>query len=157
MFKPHYGQCLGPCRKDGQLIPVKDGFCQKCNYERKQNKKKAAGKSVKKYAYVPEATGEGRMMEDIVLGLTDEATCCLVCKKPIAVFMYGNMAHVLSKKQYPEYRLYKKNIAILCFNLDGDNCHHKYDHTAHSNLVGEGWKKLFEIAEQLKQQYPKII
>lgn len=157
MFKPHYGKCLGPCGKDGQLIPVRDGFCQKCNYDRKQTKKKAAGKSVKKYTYVPEATGEGSMMEEIVLGLTDEATTCFVCRKPIAVLMYGNMAHVLSKKQFPEYRLYKKNIVIICFNLDGDNCHHKYDHTPHSTLKGEGWDRLFALREELKNQYPKII
>jgi hypothetical protein len=158
MFKPHIGDCSNlTCNRKGVPIPVKSGFCDKCNYEQKQEKKKLAGKSTKKYTYVREATGEGKMFENIIENLGDEATCCFVCKKPIAVLMYGNMAHVLPKGKYEAYRLYSKNVVLLCYNLSGDNCHHKYDHTPHSTLIGEGWERLFKLRDELKEQYPEII
>lgn len=45
MFKPHYGDCSNPdCNRKGVLIPVKSGFCDKCNYERKQESKRNGGR-----------------------------------------------------------------------------------------------------------------
>jgi len=157
MFKPFYGTCLGPCGKDGQLIPVKSGFCQRCNHELKQSKKKAAGKSTAKYQYVKEATGEGALMEKMVDNLPDHETRCFVCSKRIAVLTYNNMAHVLPKGKYGLYRLYSKNIKILCFNFQGTGCHNRYDHQPKSTLTEEGWQKLFNLADELKTQYPEII
>lgn len=156
MFKVHYGTCV-ECKQDEQLIVVKKGYCQQCNYKLKQSKKKAAGKKTGKYTYVRQATGEGEMFREIALNtIGDEATRCFVCGKLIALVTHNSMAHVLPKGKYPKFRLNPDNIVILCYNISGDNCHYKYDMTPHSQLKGEGWEKLFELREQLKEQYKQL-
>jgi hypothetical protein len=157
MFKPFYGRCKGKCGKNNQLIPVKSGLCERCNYEQKQNKKKSEGKSIKKYTYVKEATGEAALMQNMVEGLPDHETRCFVCNKRIAVLTYSNMAHILPKGKFPAYRLYSANIKIMCFNLDGTGCHSRLDHQPKSTLIEEGWQKVFDLQEELKSIYPQIL
>lgn len=153
MFKPHYGSC-SQCEKDDQLIVVKAGLCQKCNWENKQAKKKAAGKKSGAYKYVREATGEAEMFREIALNtIGDEATRCWVCGTPIAVVTHNNMAHILAKGKYPNFRLKPENVKILCFNIQGTGCHNRLDHAPLSTLTEHGWKKLFELREKLKQEY----
>lgn len=154
-FKPHYGFCA-TCNKDGQLLVVKALLCERCNYNKKQASKKADGKSTKKYTYVREATGEASLMQNMVENLPDTETVCFVCSKRIAVLTYSNMAHMLSKGKYPAYRLYSKNLRILCFNLDGTGCHSRLDHQPKSTLTEEGWQKVFDLQEELKATYPEI-
>lgn len=154
MFKPNYGTCSGPCGNDGKLVVVKDGFCQRCNHERKQAKKKVSGKTKSKP--IKRATGEGSLMEEIVLNLPDHETRCFVCDKRIAVLTYSNMAHVLSKGRFPLFRLNPNNIRILCFNIQGTGCHSRYDHQPKSTLIEPGWQKLFDLAEELKIEYKKL-
>ena len=156
MFKPFYGFCKF-CSKDNQLICVKAGYCQKCNHDQKQAKKKSEGKSTAKYAYKRESTGEGALMESIVENLPGHETVCFTCGKRIAVLTYSNMAHMLPKGKYPAYRLYTNNIRILCFNLDGTGCHSRLDHQPKSTLTEDGWQKVFDLQEKLKKQYPEII
>lgn len=156
MFKPFYGFCKF-CEKDDQLIAVKSGHCQQCNYNQKQAKKKAAGKKTGKYTYVRHATGEGEMFREIALNtIGDEATRCFVCGKLVAVVTHNNMAHVLAKGKYLKFRLNPENIVILCYNISGDNCHYKYDMTPHSELKGEGWERLFELRDRLKEEYKQL-
>ncbi len=155
-FKIHYGYCK-TCNKDGQLLVVKSLLCERCNYNKKQASKKAAGKSVKKYTYVKEATGEAALMQNMVEGLPDHETRCFVCDKRIAVLTYSNMAHILPKGKFPAYRLYSANIKIMCFNLDGTGCHSRLDHQPKSTLTEDGWQKVFDLQEELKHSYPNII
>lgn len=157
MFKPHYGTCVN-CNKDEVMIAVKDGFCVYCNHQRKQAKKKAAGKKTGKYQYVRNATGEGEMFREIALNqLPDEPTTCFVCKKLIPVVTHNNMAHILAKGKYPKFRLNPDNIRILCFNIQGDGCHSKLDARPRSEIINDpDWQELFELEEQLKKEYKKL-
>lgn len=155
MFKPHFSTC-SKCLQPS-IVVVKKMLCAKCNYENKQTKKKASGKSIAKYSYVREATGEAALMEKMVMDLPDHATTCFVCDKRIAVLTYSNMAHVLPKGKFPAYRLYSKNIRILCFNFDGTGCHNRLDHQPKSTLTEDGWQKVWDLQEELKQLYPKIL
>lgn len=152
MFKPHYGYCKF-CEQDDQLIVVKAGYCQKCNYENKQSKKKAAGKKSGPYKYIKKATGEKHVFEEVLDGLPDTETKCFVCGIRIPLITHHNMAHVLAKGKYPLFRLNPNNIRILCYNFQGTGCHSKYDHWPHSELKGEGWEKLFALRDELKKEY----
>lgn len=154
MFKPHHATCI-QCHQPS-IVVVKAMLCAKCNYDNKQKKKKADGKSTAKYTYKRESTGEGALMESIVENLPDHETVCFVCGKRIAVLTYSNMAHMLPKGKYSAYRLYTDNIRILCFNLDGTGCHSRLDHQPKSTLTEEGWQKVFDLQEKLKKQYPEI-
>jgi hypothetical protein len=151
MFKPFYGTCLGPCGKQNQLIPIKDGFCERCNYDRKQAKKKASGKSTAKYTYVREATGEKELFEEIA---AEREWVCFVTGETLWELTPTQFMHVLPKalNKYPKYKLYKDNIVLA-----SNEVHHKYDHTPHSTLIGEGWERLFKLRDELKEQYPNII
>jgi len=101
MFKPFYGRCKGPCGKDSQLIPVKDGFCQFCNHERKQAKKKASGKSIAKYVFVKEPTGEKELFEEIA---TEREWACFVTGEPLRELTPTQFLHVLSKSRTKFYK-----------------------------------------------------
>lgn len=161
-FKPHYGYCKF-CDKEDQLIVVRAGYCQKCNHEQKQAKKKAAGKKTGKYQYKREASGEGEMFRAIALDtIGDEPTRCYVCKTPIAVVTHNNMAHVLSKKQFPDFRLNPDNVKILCHRFVADDngyqgCHYQWDMRPRSEIANNPlWQPMLELEAQLKQEYNGI-
>jgi hypothetical protein len=159
MFKPYYGYCKF-CDKDGQLIAVKSLHCQKCNYELKQSKKKAAGKKTGRYVYKRIPTGENSVFESIVEGLSDTETVCFVCKIRVPIITHSNIAHVLPKGRYPKMRLDPNNLVVLCHKIvadeNGQGCHYAYDMTPHSELKGEGWERLFELRDQLKETYKTL-
>lgn len=107
------------------------------------------------------ASGEKSVFEDVLDNISDNELCkCFVCDTPIALVMPHNFAHVLNKKNYPKMRLEPRNIVLLCFKVvsdeKGNGCHHLYDHTPNSELKGEGWERLFELKEQLKEEYKQI-
>lgn len=162
MFKPFYGFCKF-CEKDDQLIAVKSGHCQQCNYNQKQAKKKAAGKKTGKYTYVRKATGEGNVFSEI---LEEREPVCFVCGKRITLIMPHNFMHVLPKKKYEEFRLYKPNIQLACFLViaanDGNGkptqgCHYDWDFRPRSELKKDPkWDKMFELEEELKQEHKNL-
>lgn len=157
MFRPHIGNCqYEGCTRKGVPIVVRKGWCDMCNHKHKQEAKKAAGKKTTKYTYVRQATGEAEIMEAMVQNLPDHEIRCFVCSKRIAVLTYNNMAHILAKGKYPAYRLYTENIRIMCFNIEGTGCHNRLDHHPKSTLIEDGWEKVWDLQEKLKQQYPNI-
>jgi hypothetical protein len=107
------------------------------------------------------ATGEKDVFESVLDNISDlEETRCFVCGVRVAVVTHSNFGHVLSKGKYPKFKLNPANIVILCHriiaNENGNGCHNLYDHSPHSELKGEGWERLFELREKLKEEYKKI-
>jgi hypothetical protein len=159
MFKPFYGKCSNPdCNQDNPLIVVKRGLCQFCNHKEKQEKKKKSGKKTGGYTYVKEATGEGELFEEIMKDFGDDPVKCFVCGRRISLLMPHNFAHVLPKGKYSSFRLYKPNIVILCHLIVADEngnqgCHYSWDFKPRSELKGEGWEKMFELEEELKNKH----
>lgn len=106
-------------------------------------------------------TGEKNVFEDVLDNIPyDTETKCFVCGQLIALVMPHNFAHVLSKGKYAKFRLKPENIVLLCHKIiadkDGQGCHYAYDFTPNSELNGEGWEKLFELREKLKEEYKKL-
>jgi len=104
------------------------------------------------------ATGERHVFAEVLDEIPyDGPTRCFVCNKQISVVTHHNFAHILSKKQYPLFRLNPENIKIMCFNfvaINGDQgCHYNYDFKPRSELKEEMWQKVFELEEQLKNEY----
>ncbi len=158
-FKPHYGSCSNPdCNQDNPLIVVRSGLCERCNYKKKQDAKKASGKKSTKYTYVKESTGEGDLFKEIMDDFGDDPVKCFVCGRRITLLMPHNFMHVLPKGKYASFRLYKPNVVIGCFSIVADEngnqgCHYDYDFKPRSSLKGEGWEKLFALEEELKTKY----
>jgi hypothetical protein len=157
MFKPHYGQCTHPKHigYEDSFIVVKKGWCQKCNYQDKQDKKRASGKLTNNIK-VRKATGEKDIFEVVLENNGDEPVHCFVCGKRLTFLTHHNYAHVLRKGTYPKFRLNPNNIRIMCYNIDGTGCHTKFDFHPRSELKGPGWEKLFELEELLKQEYRRL-
>ena len=61
------------------------------------------------------------------------------------MFTVRFFAHVLSKGAFPELRLDKENIEILCFP-----CHWRYDHETNRAIDDERFNYLFNKKEELK-------
>lgn len=128
---------------------------------------KKAKKPIKRQAIKKKfkVSGEGSVFEQVLDSIPmDGPTRCFVCETRVAVVTHNNFAHVLSKapNKYPKMKLYPKNIVILCHRIVADEngfqgCHFSYDHTPHSKLKGEGWEKLFELREELKEEYKTYI
>lgn len=158
-FKVHYGTCSNIyCNETNPLIVVKNGLCQRCNYNKKQAEKKKSGKKIEKYNYVREATGEGELFEEIMKGFGDEPVKCFVCGRRITLLMPHNFAHVLPKGKYSSFRLYKPNIVILCHLIvadeTGQGCHHAWDFRPRSEIKDkQKWQKMFELEEELKNKH----
>lgn len=107
------------------------------------------------------STGEKGVFESKLDEISDnEETKCFVCETRIALLMPHNFAHVLSKGQYPKYRLNPDNIVLLCHKIiadeNGQGCHYAYDMTPHSKLKGEGWERLFALRDKLKEEYKNL-
>lgn len=105
-------------------------------------------------------TGEKHVFESVLDNLPDEETRCFVCGVRIALVTHNNMAHVLSKGQYHKFRLNPDNIVILCHRViadeSGNGCHNLFDTAPPSKLKGEGWERLFELKEKLKEEYKNL-
>lgn len=154
MYKPKFGTCLGPCGKENQLLPVKDGFCMVCNHERKQAKKANRTKPTpakKNYFAVPP-----QRESDIFLEIWQEREHkCEVCDKPIHQPIAANFMHVLAKalNKYPLFKLHKPNVVLACYDLKSPSCHFKWDNYPRSELIGEGWERMFKKESELKLEY----
>lgn len=149
MFKPHYGYCKF-CEQDNQLIVVKAGYCQKCNYDQKQAKKKAAGKKSGPYRFVKKATGEAEVFEEIA---EEREWRCYVTGEPLRHLTPTSFMHVLSKalNKFPLFKLHKPNIQLV-----KDDIHFRWDHTPRSELTEPYWEKLFKLEEELKNEYKTV-
>lgn len=107
--------CKGSCN-EYRYIWAK-GMCKQCYYIK--NPPKQLNRT--KLTYRRKPTGEKKVFEEI---WNERPHICVNCKDPL-----GNeaktfhFAHIQSKKQHPELRLEKSNIALLCFD-----CHYQYDH-----------------------------
>jgi len=160
-FKPHIGSCKF-CPRTDVMIPVKSGACIYCNHENKQKAKKAAGKKTGGYKYIREATGEKDVFLAKLDSLDEFETRCFVCKTRIALVTPHNFAHVLSKKQYPLFRLNPENLVLLChrFVADADGfqgCHYRLDMEPRSKIENDPqWQPLFELEARLKEEYKKL-
>lgn len=151
MFQPHHGVCI-KCDKEG-IIAVKKGYCQRCNYEIKQAKKKSEGKSVAK-KQVFKATGEKDVFQVILDSFEDNPITCFVCGKRLSLVTHSNFAHILRKGRYERFRLNPDNIRIMCYNIQGTGCHSIFDNNPRSEIINKPeWQKVFELEERLKQEY----
>jgi len=152
MFQPHYGTCT-QCNKDEQLIVVKKGYCQKCNYDLKQVKKKSEGKSIAKKPSF-KATGEKDVFHVVLDSFGDDPITCFVCGKRLSITTHHNFAHILRKGRYERFRLNPDNIRIMCYNIQGTGCHSVFDNNPRSDIINKPeWQKVFELEEKLKEEY----
>lgn len=152
MFKPHYGTCnVSTCKHpENALIAVSSGACQRCNYDKKQAKNKAAGKKTGQYKYVKKATGEAEVFENIS---AEREWVCFVTGTRMNSLTPTSFMHVLPKalNKNPLFKLYPKNIVLAL-----DEIHHRWDHTPRSTLTEPYWQKLFDLEAELKLEYAEL-
>jgi len=152
-FKPHYGYCsyLACKNPEGALIVVRKGWCQICNYEQKQAKKKSAGKKASRYVFKRQPTGESEVFESIA---ETRDWVCFVTGERLNELTPTQFMHVLPKalNKYPKFKLYEKNIVLA-----SNDTHFKWDHTSRSELRKDPrFNALFDLEEQLKEEYKTI-
>ncbi|MDX1629670.1 MAG: hypothetical protein R3345_13280 [Fulvivirga sp.] len=88
-------------------------------------------------------TGEYDLFKEI---WDERAHKCVICNDPLHFFNVCYFAHVLGKGAYPELRMAKKNIVIMCFD------HHQiYDHHTHKAKEDKRFNKIFKLKDELKQ------
>lgn len=134
------------CTSDREVSLIK-GLCQRHYWaSRKEvHRLKLYKKPVKK-----SPTGERALFVEI---WQQRVHLCQVCSKTIAHPKIHNFAHLLSKKSYPRFRLYKENILILCFDY-GQGCHEKLDCRSMDELIKDDrWTAVFEKIAHLKTLY----
>lgn len=101
------------------------------------------------------ASGEGQMFKEIWEALEPEERVSFVSGRPLGnchemrTFFF---AHVLGKGRCPEFRLYKKNIALLTFEE-----HKLWDlgrwRIKENPHLLEMWDKMFKLEEELIAEY----
>lgn len=105
--------------------------------------KKWKNNAAKKY----KPTGEKAIFEEI---WNERPHRSYVSGKPIKSFSVANFSHILSKKQFPRFRLNKDNIVLKTFEE-----HQKWEFEKYKLKDLPEWQKIFELEEKLKQQYGK--
>lgn len=116
--------------------------------------KSSPPKARKSIQYRKENTGESEVFKTI--WETSEHKC-FVCGKAIMEPTASNFAHVIPKalNRYPLFKLHAPNIKLLCHDFYG-SCHNRWDKEPRSTLTEPMWKKLFELEEQLKEEYKSL-
>lgn len=149
MIKPKKGKCID-CPEDKAeqwLAKNKPPICRYHNEKRKVEKKKEGGKAP--YRYVRKTTGELDVM--ISIGESREHKS-IVSGEYIYNLTPSNMAHVLSKKQFPLFRLRPENIQILTVSE-----HTEYDQGSIEKLRANPlWDNFFKLREELLQEYKDL-
>lgn len=158
MFKPHIGDCqYEGCTRKNVPIVVKAMWCDKCNHKHKQEKKKNKPKPIPaKKNYFKEPV---QRESDIFLEIWQEREHkCEVCDKPIYQPIAANFAHILPKalNKYPLFKLHKPCVAIMCYDLKSPSCHFKWDNYPRSELIGDGWERMFKKEAALKEEYESL-
>ncbi len=132
MIQQKRGTCTGKdgeypyCeREDVPLISSRQ-HCNYCSNKWKQSNKKS---NVSKNKKVKKKTGELAMFLEIWMERKHQ---CEWCKKPLFAFKVHYFDHIKPKGTYPELRLVKSNIQLLCYYWDDDHgwygCHHIKTH-----------------------------
>lgn len=111
-------------------------------------------KAIKKkpIQYRRKRTGEAEVFEEIWNALEEKT--CYVCGRRINEPTPSNFAHILPKalNKYPLFKLNPDNIKLFCHD-SYSSCHHRFDKEPRSTLKEPMWKKVFELEEQLKEEY----
>ncbi len=108
--------------------------------------------------YRRKRTGEKEVFESIWEQATkDSQATCFVCNKNIMEPTPSNFAHILPKalNKYPLFKLNPDNIKLFCHD-SYSSCHHRFDKEPRSTLKEPMWKKVFELEEQLKEEYKNL-
>lgn len=120
-IKSVFGICK-ICHKEKYIANKTKFLCDDCNFKRlhkgmsKFQWKLMKGNS-KKVKRKP--TGELEMFKDI---WSERPHICVKCGKYLAEMNVRYFSHIKSKGAFPELRLDKNNIEILCVD-----CHYKYE------------------------------
>lgn len=160
MFKPYRGICCGKqtgktrydgCGREG-IIKTKRGLCEAC--EGIRNPPTAIPKISKKRL---ESHGTGQYVLFEMIANT-RAHVCFVTRRIVNVYAEPGklnvscFAHVLSKKAWPAFELYDKNVQIM-----DPEIHHIYDHGNQQERKEmekyPGWLKLMALRSELKGEY----
>ena len=132
------------CQKDACNNPVfSKGYCKFHQYLRKDTKN---------YQYKRKPTGEKALFEEI----WDERPRVSFLSGKELDFSVSIFAHVLNKKDFPKYRLYKKNIILLTpdehFLLDMGTAAQREQYGIVNNC---NYSKIEELRNLLKISYGK--
>src|SRR4030042_4640277 len=139
------------CKKEGCTYPVfGKKFCRSHQYLRED---------YKPYRYKRKSTGE----KDLFLGIWEETEdkVSFITGQDLTQYedttLFPNLfAHVLNKKNYPKFRLYKKNIVLLT-----PEEHRLYDQGTMAERLTYAitctpkcdWSRLFALEIELKIEY----
>lgn len=102
------------------------------------------------------STGEGEIMKEIA---NEREHKSIISGEPVYEIGYVNMAHVLSKKQYPKFRLNKDNIVILTqrehelYDFGTKEQREQYAEQMLQWDIVVDWQKMYDLAEVLKEKY----
>lgn len=143
MFKPNFGTCVS-CRKQS-LIVVKKGYCQRCNKELKDSKKKAEGKYKAPKQYVKKKIGTLELFREI---WNERPHVCQVTGEVIKDFDLRCFSHIVPRSLSSKLALDKDNIWIVTHEI-----HHLWEFQSRDLPIFE--KKRAEF-EKLKQKDLKL-
>jgi hypothetical protein len=154
MFRPHIGSCSNKpnCNRTNVPIMVKDGFCNRCHHERKQAKRKLAGKNPSKsfQSYSKhKPSGELALFKTL---LEVRGAKSQISGEKLVGFDIRWFSHILSKGAYPSFKLFDKNIV-----LKTPREHELWETQRHKLKNLPEWQWVFNLEQELKELYHKKI
>lgn len=112
-----------PCENCGREVYVRSkGLCPACR-SREKPAKKTSFRSKKKSA---QRKGYSTFFEKHVEIVKNNGICCQECGSPLTGCV-SEIAHILSKRNYPEVATDDRNVLYLCGAFSENRCHSKFD------------------------------
>lgn len=118
-----FGVCID-CGRIKRIANRTKQLCDECNYKRLHDGKTRFQVAIEKQKSKPhetkKATGELKLFKEI---WAEREHKCVKCGKDLGVVLKPQyFSHIKSKGAFPELRLDKTNIELLCCD-----CHHQYE------------------------------
>lgn len=151
MFKPFIGDCVVVgCGRKNVPIVVKKGFCDKCNHKYKEEKKLADGKKpAKHFSEYSKHKPSGELVLFKTL-LEVRGAKSQISGESLVGFDVRWFSHLLSKAAYPSFRLLDRNIVLKTVKE-----HEMWETQRHKLKNLHEWQWVFELEQELKQEYYK--
>src|SRR6185437_4784355 len=112
--------CKGPC---GEMKYIwAHGQCKECDAV---SKGRNPGIKRTRIKHTRKITGEFGLFEEI---WEERPHRCQCCNKHLGSHLIPHyFSHLLTKGSYPSLRLEKKNIMLMCWEMNGPSCHTEWE------------------------------
>lgn len=143
---------LYPCEKCGRKVRIRSkGLCPYCRAKEKGYRKPNFYSTKQKQKRKGYSEFFSKHIEKILL----EKLCCEECGSKLKGDM-SEVAHILSKRNFPENATSDWNVLYLCGRFSENQCHEKFDRNQASRENMKVFKKACKVVKEHEEEVKHV-